>query len=104
MNSTSCDQCEAILREYRDAVAEMPPDVQDQYRADRESFIGMIGGTEEDVERAEQVADSFRSPVAQPGPYLLPEVRYPKIQNVFRRMMEHRFRSGHRIHRILFMK
>jgi len=102
MSTTQCNECDAILREFRDARAEMPPVLRDRYWAERNAFLKIIGGTEEDVERAENVAGNFPFP-AQSGLHL-PEGRYPKIQTIFCRALVHRFRSGHTILWILFTK
>jgi hypothetical protein len=90
-NATPCEECQAIAEELRNAFAEMPPRLKDEYRADGEAFRRMIGGTEEDVERAEGMAGEFR----QSGWSDRPEGRYPRIQKAFRRMVMHRFRTGH---------
>lgn len=95
-NPVQCDECEAILDELRNAVAEMSPDLRNRYQADREAFMKMIGGTEEDAERAEEAVGKFQFPFSRPGSHHLPEGRYPNIQNAIRKMVVHRFRTGHR--------
>jgi len=98
-----CQECEAILDEFRHVVSEMSPELRNQYQADREAFMKMIGGTAEDVERIEQAGERFRFPFQPRVPYersgshRLPEGRYPEIQNVVRKMVVHRFRTGHMI-------
>ena len=104
MNVVQCSECEAILTEFRRALDEMPPALRDQYWADRDAFMSMIGGTEEEVQHLEQSGGKFQFPFYGSGAHRLSEGRYPRVHMAFRKMFEHRFRSGHGIVRILFMK
>ncbi len=90
-NANPCEECQAIARELGDRFAEMPRKLRDQYRAACEAFWRMIGGTEEDAERAEGMVGEFRQS-AWSDPL---EGRHSGIQKAFRRMVMHRFRTGH---------
>jgi hypothetical protein len=89
--ATPCEECRAIAKELRNAFAEMPPQLRDDFRADCDAFRRLIGETEEDAERVEGMVGGF----GQSGWFELPEGRYPAIQNAFRRMVMNRFRTGH---------
>jgi hypothetical protein len=104
-DAPQCDECQAILDEFREALSEMPLQVKDQLWSDREAFLKIIGGTEEDVERLEEADGKFRFPFQRSGRHVLPEGRYPKIQHIFEKMTLHRFRTGHsRLFKQLFGK
>jgi len=94
-NPLQCIECEAILEELRDAFGKTSPKLLDQYRAERDAFLKMIGGTEEDFERAEEVLGKPQFPIHSNGLFDALGGRYPKIQTAFCRMIVHRLRTGH---------
>jgi hypothetical protein len=83
-----CDECRAIIEEFLSVLAQVraSPKLKDELRARCEALLGMIGGTEEDLERAEGVLGKFQIGPQRPG--LL-------RTDVFRRMYEHGTRTGH---------
>jgi hypothetical protein len=95
-NAFQCDECAAIADEFRDAIGEMPPNLLDRYRAERDAFRKMIGGTDEDFERAEEILGKPKFPINGSGLFDALGGRYPKIQNALRKMIVHRFRTGHK--------
>ena len=81
-----CAECRAIIEELMRDLA-LNPKLKDELRARSEALFGMIGGTEEDLERAEGVLGKFRIGPQQPG-FLRTDA--------FRKMSDHYWRTGHR--------
>jgi hypothetical protein len=73
----------------------MSPELTDQFWSDRDSFMGMIGGMEDDAERAEEVLGSYQFRPRFPGSLEKRERDYSKIQNAVRKIV-HRFRTAFR--------
>lgn len=94
-NAVQCPECQAILEEFRSACAEMPLEINSQFWSDRNVFTKLIGGTEEDVERLEELGEGFRFPPRLPGSNDERERYYSRLQNALGRMVVHRFRTGH---------
>jgi hypothetical protein len=94
--SNSCDECRALAQDLRDAYADAcsDPAVRDAWLA----TYKMIGGTEEDAQRAEELLRAL--PQAErydPGiPLGLSQVS-PKLREVFRNMALHFARTGHSV-------
>jgi len=82
---TTCDECQAITRELREAYADAWTSSD---RASRDALAAihkMMGGTEEDAERAEA---------------LIPRARFrdaPRISRALKRKLAHEARSGHKV-------
>jgi len=95
-NAFQCDECVAIADEFRDAIGEMPPNLLDRYRAERDAFRKLIGGTDEDFERAEEILGKPKFPINGSGLFDALGGRYSKIHNALRKMIVHRFRTGHK--------
>lgn len=99
-----CDECRAIAEELSAAYAEVwmsiTPEVRDAMLAARRAVLGMVGGAEEDAERAEEVLGKFQFRMQQPeslGPSLFGTdlSRHPRIRQAARRMFRHLAQSGH---------
>jgi hypothetical protein len=85
MNNSSCDECKAIAQELREAYAEAW-DSSDQVSKDAWlATYQMIGGTEDDATRAEELV-----PVAQ-----FQEPR--RINQALHKKFAHEARSGHKV-------
>ena len=95
INAFDCDECAAIVDELRDAFGEMSPELLDRYRDDRDAFMNLIGGTDEDFGRAEELIGKSKFPIQGSGLFDALGGRYPRIQSAFRKMIVHRFRTGH---------
>jgi hypothetical protein len=81
----TCDECEAIAQELREAYADAWI-YSDQASRDALAAIhNMMGGTEEDAERAEALIPHarFRDPL--------------RINRALKRKLAHQARSGHRV-------
>jgi hypothetical protein len=89
-NRLECDECRAIIEELMRVLAdlrELDPKLKDEFRARCEALFGMMGGTEEDLVRAEGVLGKFQIGPQRPG----------LLGNAFRKMYEHRVRTGHTV-------
>jgi hypothetical protein len=95
-NATQCAECEAILEEFRGALAEMSPQRLDELWSYRDAFMKMVGGTEEDAERLDEIADRFRPRFPGSPETLDRDGYYSKIHTALQKMLVHSFRSGHR--------
>jgi hypothetical protein len=98
-NRPECDECRAILDEFRSALDEIrvSQKLGEEMRARGEAFLRMLGGDENDAEIAEEIIGKFRPRLF--GPPQPDESRplYPKLHNAALRMSEHRLRTGHKI-------
>jgi hypothetical protein len=92
-----CNECEAILEEFRSAYAEIEasPELRDELRAAGDALKKMIGGTEEDAERADEVLGKYQFRAQYPGVLQDPEPQHPRIHDAFGRMFKHHGRTGH---------
>ena len=94
-SSNDCDECRALAQNLRDAYADALAS-SDQVRDGWLATHKMIGGTEEDAQRAEELL----KPLPQAGrfdtriPQGLSRVN-PKLREVFRNMALHFARTGH---------
>jgi hypothetical protein len=87
-NPVHCDECQAIRRELTEAYAEEWASSDKSTRDAWDAVYKMIGGTQEDAERAEE---------------LLPKAQFrdrPRIRLVVQKMDEHMARTGHAVRRI----
>ena len=95
-SSNDCDECRALAQDLRDAYADAcsDPAVRDAWLATHK----MIGGTEEDAERAEEALKAL----PQAGRYdtRIPQglsQLNPKLREVFRNLALHFARTGHTV-------
>lgn len=91
-NRAECDECKAIIEELMRDVAKtraLSPKLKDELRARCEALFGMMGGREEDLERAEELLGKFQT--SPPRPWAL-------------RMYERSVRTGHVALKALFRK
>ena len=94
--SNDCDECRALAQDLRDAYADAcsDPAVRDAQLATRK----MIGGTEEDAQRAEELLKAL--PKAERYGTSIPQglsLVNPKLREVFRNMALHFARTGHSV-------
>jgi hypothetical protein len=101
-NAPQCAECRSILDEFEDALAEVPPESSAQLWSRRDAFMKLIGRTEEDAERLEELGGQHQFRPWLPGAFdererysSIAHGRYPAIQNAFRKMLAHAFRTGH---------
>ena len=94
-DSAQCEECQTIREELGAALAEMSPESAEQFWSDRSAFMKLIGGTEEDLEHIEDSSREYRFRVQFPVSLEAIEGRNPKIQSALRKMLVHRFRTGH---------
>jgi hypothetical protein len=95
-SSNDCDECRALAQDLRDAYVDASSDqaVRDAWLATRK----MIGGTEEDAQRAEQLLKPL--PQALRYDTRIPQglsLVNPKLREVFRNMALHFARTGHTV-------
>jgi len=94
-SSAGCPQCQALRDEIRSALAEFSssPNRRSESREAVEAIRSLFGGTEEAVERAEQVLRKFR-------PQLLatdPESRPNSLGLAIAKLHDHQLRTGHKV-------
>jgi len=82
MNDPICEECQKIKRELREAWAEAWLSAGEEFRT---AWVGLIGGTEEDAVRAEEIFPRAKIPGAD-------RVR----QAVFKKF-RHEAQTGHKI-------
>jgi hypothetical protein len=94
--SDECDECRALAQDLRDAYADVcsDPAVRDAWLATHK----MIGGTEEDAQRAEELLKALPQAGAY-DPRISPALFHdnPKFHAVIRNMTLHFARTGHRV-------
>ena len=80
-NRAECVECQAIIEELRGAFAEVlaSPKLRDELRDDCKAIMGVLGGTEEDPERLEEVMGKFQFRLGADT-----ECRTPRIRDAFR--------------------
>jgi hypothetical protein len=95
--SDECDECRALAQDVRDAYADIWASSDQAVRDAWLATHKMIGGTEEDAQRAEELLKALpqteRYDTRIPG---LPLVN-PKLQEAFRNMAIHFARTGHTV-------
>jgi len=92
--SEECDVCRALVQDLLDAYASSDQAVRDAWLATRK----MIGGTEEDAQRAEELLKAL--PQAERYDTRIPQgssLVSPKFREAFRNMARHFARTGHRV-------
>jgi hypothetical protein len=96
--SDECDLCSTLAQELRDAYAKV---WESSDQAVRDAWLAthkMIGGTEEDAQRAEELLKAL--PQAERYDTRIPQGLYmvnPKLREVFQNMALHFARTGHRV-------
>lgn len=86
LSNSSCKECEEIANELREAYREAyqrNPDACDAIRS-------LIGGTEEDAERAEKLLSTYRF-----KPYPASPQFPPRLQRALLKSDQHFMRTGH---------
>jgi hypothetical protein len=96
-----CQECEAILLEYRRAYRDFWLNATPETRNLYQSVASLIGGTEEDVARVESLVPPFRVSTEQlstehwrEGPYLGTSSS-ERIREVMARKIKHQMATGH---------
>ena len=92
--SEECDVCRALVQDLLDAYVSSDQAVRDAWLATRK----MIGGTEEDAQRAEELLKAL--PQAERYDTRIPQgssLVNPKFREAFRNMARHFARTGHRV-------
>lgn len=102
----SCAECMAIARELNDACSEGSPEtVRDASRksmdaeatkAASEALRSLIGGTDEDAERADELLERYRFQPLHYSPQFPPAVRPAMV-----RFVQHAARTGHSLRPIV---
>ncbi len=104
------EECQAIARELGESLAEAWFFTDQQGKDAWLAVYKMIGGTEEDVQRAEELApkanfgnlDWLSSYAQQGGPELrIGQLRGQRIKHAIMRRFAHEARTGHRVPRRL---
>jgi hypothetical protein len=95
-SSNECGVCRALAQDLRDAYTDVcsDPAVRDAWLATHK----MIGGTEEDAQRAEELLKAL--PKAERPDKRIPQglsLVNPKLREVFRNMALHFTRTGHSV-------
>jgi hypothetical protein len=99
----SCQECEAISLEYRSAYRDFWLNASAETRTAYQAVAKLIGGTEEDVVRVEDLALPFRTVNAEQlsmeyrregGPYTGTSGSEP-IREVIGRKIKHQMVTGH---------
>src|SRR5579864_7701976 len=88
----TCDECGAILREFRDAVQQDEQELQSRLRN-----AANASGREEDEMRRARVSSVASASVDEM--HTLMRAQYPRIDEVRRTQAEHEARSGHSVFR-----
>ena len=111
LGSTECKECRAIAREVAEAMADAWISSDEQTQKAWLAVRKMIGGTEEDAERAEELAGKFSSGDPQrihdgfygkPGAYYVARsnVRDPhRVHRAIIKRFAHEARTGHKVPR-----
>jgi hypothetical protein len=85
-NSAQCDECEAILEQFKDGWVEIRELLKDQCR------YAASAGTGDQLDGLLNMYQFHFQPELK-----LPEPKYPRIADAFRRMVEHQTRTGHNV-------
>jgi hypothetical protein len=105
--NTTCAECLEIARQINEAYADerskvdpyapSPSTGTERTQAASRALQALIGGTEEDAERADELLDPFRYQLS-PG---VPQLRFPpQILAALRRGFQHTGRTGHWLRKI----
>jgi hypothetical protein len=86
MKTQRCGECYAIAREIADAYAEAWLSADDKFKAAWIARNRLIGGTEDDFLRAEELSRQVKSAAGS-----------AKIGNAIVKMHAHQARTGHRV-------
>ncbi len=119
-NPYLCFECQAIVEEFTAACSEIEaspmlnsdlraayqellafigatrPSFSDELRSANDAVTRMVGGTEEDAERAEELLRRLPPRDARPGGSAVKTAyQFPRLCDVIKRLEMHRARSGH---------
>jgi len=98
-NTPQCEYCRAIFEEFMNAwfAIGASQKLKNELRASGQPWVEMIQGTREREDCVEELLARFPFHPQLPGsPSEDSECRYPKIRDAYRKMCEHRLRTGHR--------
>jgi hypothetical protein len=90
-NLTETNEWAGVVEEFRRALAEMPTELADRFCSDRDVFMKMVGGTEEDAER---IAEKNQFCLESSGPFETLKGVCPKVHDTSRKVIVCRCRSG----------
>lgn len=90
-----CAECREIAEAIQTAYAEAWNSGTPEFRDTWQAVYRMIGGTEEDFERAEALLRQYR--IQPPGPDLWLAQAHSPIGRALRRKLAHESFSGHKI-------
>ena len=87
-----CAECQALREELGSAFAGLAasPNLRDELQAASDAVSRMLGGTEEDAQRAEEAIAKVQSRSK-------PDQKLDALHAAFQRMVRHCFRTGHRV-------
>lgn len=72
------------------------PSLSEELRSANDAVIRMVGGTEEDAERAEEILRRLPPRHSRPGGFAVKTAyQFPRLRDVIERLVLHRARSGH---------
>ena len=91
--SNECQVCRALAQDLRDAYADVWASSDQAVRDAWLATHKMIGGTEEDAQRAEELLNALPQARIPQGLSLV----NPKLREAFRNMALHFARTGHRV-------
>jgi hypothetical protein len=91
--SNECEVCRALAQDLRDAYADVWASSDQAVRDAWLATHKMIGGTEEDAQRAEELLNALPQARIPQGLSLV----NPKLREAFRNMALHFARTGHRV-------
>ena len=100
---TQCDECQAILEEFRSASTEIgaSPKLREELRTDCEALLKMMEGNEANIDEGIAKFQFRPQGLGAPEP---PAYRFPRIGHAVRKLLDHHVRTGHNIMYILFRK
>jgi hypothetical protein len=89
-----CAECRAILEEMKLALAGAPPSSERraEVQANVEAFSQMLQGSEQ---AAEELFGKLSLRANSPELLEIPRLHTPRMRRAFRRMLDHRTRTGH---------
>lgn len=107
---SSCAECAAIARELNEAYAE----AYEQHRPAADALYALIGGVEEDAERADQLLLTYRYQPQYPPPSSRPAQGRPgqgpadlyfaglpnRVREAWRKSRRHVAETGHKLQRV----
>jgi len=101
MGSTTCQECHSIAEELAAAYADLWASSDQAFKEAWIATYKMIGGTEDDAERAEEILGGFRSdPLAKLNPDI--HMGYAgagsvRIRDAVLRKCKHQVLTGHKV-------